>query len=102
MNLKIIVSKRQVVAVIGKMIAPKSNMEKLLIMAFFSGNGSPRWKQRAFYDFCRDIFAVSGGMPVYRLAIYEKMAFRVELGKALLKGDPMILEQYFNQIRILN
>ncbi|MBN2747333.1 MAG: hypothetical protein JXR34_11460 [Bacteroidales bacterium] len=68
----------------------------------FSVNGSPRWKQRAFYDFCRDIFAVSSRVPVYRIAIYDKMALGVELGKALLKGDSMIFEHYLNEIRILN
>lgn len=38
-----------------------------------SGKGSPRWKQRAFYDFCRDVHALVHELPVYRLSIYDEI-----------------------------
>ncbi len=52
----------------------------------FSGNGSPRWKQRAFYDFCRDLYSTAFGIPVYRFSIYDEIVFRggkIALGTAL-------------------
>jgi hypothetical protein len=39
----------------------------------FSGAGSPRWKQRAFYDFCRDIYGMANQIKVYRLSIYDEV-----------------------------
>ncbi|MBE0637038.1 MAG: hypothetical protein IH598_00790 [Bacteroidales bacterium] len=38
-----------------------------------TGKGSPRWKQRAFYDFCRDIYGMATQIPVYRLSIYDEV-----------------------------
>ena len=63
----------------------------------FSGNGSPRWKQRAYYDFCRDIFSVEYEIPVYRFSIYDDISFngkKCEFGKTLLKGDKNTVEVY--------
>lgn len=33
--------------------------------------GSSRWKQRAFYDFLRDVTGLIKGIPVIRLSIYQ-------------------------------
>lgn len=55
----------------------------------FSGNGSSRWKQRAFYDFCRDLYAKEFGFRLVRLSIYDEISTssgKVELGIALEKG----------------
>ncbi|MBI9037707.1 MAG: hypothetical protein JEY97_06195 [Bacteroidales bacterium] len=52
----------------------------------FSGNGSPRWKQRAFYDFCRDFYSIVCDIPVYRFSIYDEIVengHAIEFGKAL-------------------
>jgi len=52
----------------------------------FSGNGSPRWKQRTFYDFCRDLYSIVFEIPVYRLSIYDEIDFRggkITLGTTL-------------------
>ena len=52
----------------------------------FSGNGSPRWKQRAFYDFCKDLAGIVAGIPIFRLSIYDVIVTQdgaSELGKAL-------------------
>lgn len=52
----------------------------------FSGNGSPRWKQRAFYDFCKDFYSVVTQIPVYRFSIYDNIETSnglIPLGDAL-------------------
>ncbi len=36
-----------------------------------TGNGSPRWKQRAFYDFLKDLTPKTGGPVVIRVSIYD-------------------------------
>lgn len=36
-------------------------------------SGSPRWRQRAFYDYLRDMFAMGYRIPVMRLSIYDKI-----------------------------
>jgi hypothetical protein len=36
-----------------------------------SGNGAPRWKQRAFYDFVKDISPLIIGVSVARISIWD-------------------------------
>ncbi len=51
-----------------------------------TGNGSPRWKQRAFYDFCKDLAGINAEIPIFRLSIYDEVettGVKIELGKAL-------------------
>jgi len=36
-----------------------------------SGNGSPRWKQRAFYDFVKDLSPLLIDVPVVRVAVWD-------------------------------
>lgn len=38
-----------------------------------SGSGSPRWKQRAFYDFIKDLSPILGGVDVARIAIWDRL-----------------------------
>lgn len=38
-----------------------------------SGNGSPRWKQRAFYDYLKDVGCLLIGQKLVRLSIYDKI-----------------------------
>lgn len=35
------------------------------------GNGSPRWKQRAFYDFVKDLSPLLINVPVVRIAVWD-------------------------------
>lgn len=50
--------------------------------------GSPRWKQRAFYDAVKDAVAAWSEQPVARLSVYDDVA-GVPLGKALAhRGAP--------------
>ena len=46
----------------------KSNAEKNL-----TENGSSRWKQRAYYDFVKDISSLIIKIPIIRISIYEKI-----------------------------
>jgi len=48
-----------------------------------SRNGSPRWKQRAFYDYLRDVFAMISGIPVIRISVYDK----IKIGHQLKSVD---------------
>src|SRR5690242_6391587 len=51
------------------------------------GAGAPRWKQRALYDAIRDIAAVSSGVRLARLAVYDVVG-GVSLAE-VLDGKPV-------------
>lgn len=38
------------------------------------GNGAPRWKQRAFYDFVKDLSPLLLGVKVVRVAVWDELA----------------------------
>lgn len=38
-----------------------------------NGIGSPRWKQRAFYDFVKDLTSLLYNFPLVRISIYDKV-----------------------------
>lgn len=38
-----------------------------------NGNGSPRWRQRAYYDYLRDVFATVYQVRLIRISIYDKL-----------------------------
>jgi hypothetical protein len=38
------------------------------------GNGAPRWKQRAFYDFVKDLSPLLINVKVVRVAIWDRIA----------------------------
>lgn len=49
-------------------------------------NGSSRWKQRAFYDFIKDVSYLTTNIPVVRLSIYQNILIgdrSYSLGEAL-------------------
>lgn len=50
------------------------------------GNGSPRWRQRAFYDYLRDVFAMIYRIPLIRVSIYDKI-----IANGLIKSVGTIL-----------
>ncbi len=35
------------------------------------GCGSSRWKQRAFYDFVKDVYSIAVNIPIIRISIYD-------------------------------
>ncbi len=50
------------------------------------GLGSARWRQRAFFDFLKDLAPLALGLPMMRLAIWDRVAFgsvSMTLGPAL-------------------
>jgi len=49
-----------------------------------AGNGSPRWKQRAFYDFFKDMSYLVTNIPIVRLSIYDVIDYR---GRKYALGD---------------
>lgn len=54
-----------------------------------TGGGSPRWKQRAFYDFLKDLAPVTDGIPVSRLSIWDTVSVgdeRIQVGRLLKRG----------------
>jgi hypothetical protein len=48
-----------------KQFGPASPLKDL------NGNGSPRWKQRAFYDFVKDLSPLLIGVKVVRVALWD-------------------------------
>ena len=65
----------------------------------FSVNGSPRWKQRAFYDFCRDFYSYVFEIPVYRFSIYDEInvnGHKIEFGKALEQNRKDVIIEFIN------
>lgn len=57
----------------------------------FSGNGSPRWKQRAFYDYVKDLTPLLYGLPLSRVSIWDPLIIsgkEIELGEALYMNIP--------------
>jgi hypothetical protein len=67
----------------------------------FSGVGSPRWKQRAFYDFCRDIYGMANQIQVYRLSIYDEVktnSGKVTLANALDRNMQQEVKAFLNNV----
>ena len=61
-----------------------------------SGNGSSRWRQRAFYDYLRDAYSVVTGLPVYRISIYEKFG-DTTIGQILESKDVEKTKEYLRK-----
>jgi hypothetical protein len=56
-----------------------------------TGRGSPRWRQRAFYDFIKDLAPLCGDIQVARVAIWELIEVdgeRKQLGDVLKHSGP--------------
>lgn len=65
----------------------------------FDGDGSPRWKQRAFYDFLKDAAPICFGVPMSRLSIWESIQLGLEtalladaLDACAVKNDDELVE----------
>jgi hypothetical protein len=60
------------------------------------GNGSPRWRQRAFYDYLRDVFAILYRVPLIRISIYDNISLNgttKQVGIILLNGSAAELNE---------
>lgn len=63
----------------------------------FTGNGGPRWKQRALYDAVRDAVALhTEGLGLIRVSIYDKID-GVPLGR-LLKPGKLVAPQQLEKL----
>jgi hypothetical protein len=63
-----------------------------------SGNGSSRWRQRAYYDFMKDISSSIKGIPIYRISIYDKFHDKT-IGSILSGNDDKSINDYLDKIR---
>jgi|GEM_PF-797021 hypothetical protein len=67
---------------------PSANMQfgMASMPRVFDGNGSSRWKQRAFYDFLKDVASLVEGKPLIRISVYDTVCVNGEwksIGKLL-------------------
>lgn len=59
----------------------------------FSGNGPSRWKQRAFYDYLKDVYSLITGTPVIRISIYDQFGNK-SIKQILDEQDSMKLKRF--------
>ncbi len=63
-----------------------------------SGNGSSRWRQRAYYDFLKDITSIIRNIPIFRISIYDK--FRDKSIESILNSnDYKTINDFFNEFK---
>ena len=68
-----------------------------------SGAGAPRWKQRAFYDFLKDLAPLALDLPVARLSIWERLPgdqMRRRIQECLRRPSPETATQIVAFIRL--
>ena len=67
-----------------------------------SGNGSPRWKQRAFYDFVKDLTPSVLGIQLTRVSIWDSLKIgdrTVTVSTALYQHDPEVAGAFLDLIK---
>ncbi len=67
----------------------------------FTGVGSPRWKQRAFYDFVKDLTPLMYDFPLVRISIYDKVPVnndQRQVKEILEYGGPFGTEELYKLI----
>ena len=73
-----------------------NSSEKLFVKSddngCLDGAGSSRWRQRAFYDFLRDVTGLIKEIPVFRLSIYQTFKGRKVYDIIESKDKAMILD----------
>ncbi len=62
------------------------------------GNGPSRWKQRAFYDFAKDVYSMVTGVPVIRISIYDTYQSQ-SINSLILQEKEEELKQYIKMRR---
>lgn len=63
----------------------------------FKGNGPSRWKQRAFYDFIKDVYSIITGIPVIRISIYDQVKYST-IKQLLDNEDSIRIKEYLRYI----
>ena len=64
-----------------------------------NGNGSSRWKQRAFYDFLKDVYVIENNIKMRRISIWETIDGKTvkEILEKELKNYYSSLIDYINK-----
>lgn len=57
-----------------------------------NGSGSSRWRQRAFYDFLKDLTGIITNIPVIRMSIYQTFKGKNIKDIILSKNEALILQ----------
>ncbi len=72
---------------------------KSTVVNDFSGNGPARWKQRAFYDFLKDVYSFLQDKSVFRISTYES-AGKSSINSILKRGKntDLLIEHIKNRI----
>jgi hypothetical protein len=60
-----------------------------------SGSGAPRWKQRAFYDFIKDLAPLTLQLSLSRLAVWD----RIEVGDVTRTVDQVLMQYAAGALR---
>ncbi len=66
-----------------------------------SGCGAPRWKQRAFYDFVKDLTPIVLGVPLARISVWDNINADgriISVDAALQASDPIISQSLMRLI----
>jgi hypothetical protein len=67
-----------------------------------SDNGSSRWRQRAYYDFIKDVTSSIKRIPILRISIYDKFRGRT-IGDILSSNDDnKIINDFLDDITKLH
>lgn len=80
----------------------KSNSSDKLFLkssdyGILEGNGSSRWRQRAFNDFLKDINSVIRNKPIIRVSIYDEYNGET-IGSILNRGDRKKTTDFVNSV----
>ena len=62
-------------------------------------NGSSRWRQRAFYDFIKDLNSVIRKVPILRISIYDTYNGNT-VNEMLIKKDVRNLRAFLKDLKI--
>jgi len=79
----------------------KNSIEKMFIKSGLEGdlvgNGSSRWRQRAYYDFLKDIISSIRNIPIIRISIYDKFQGKT-FDQLLTNNENKVLDEFLNSI----
>lgn len=66
-----------------------------------AGVGASRWRQRAFYDFVKDVYSIVANVPIIRVSIYD--IYKTNTIHALIQQEQEneILEYVESRVKIL-
>lgn len=66
-----------------------------------AGVGASRWRQRAFYDFVKDVYSIVANVPIIRVSIYDIYKTNTILALIQQEQENEILEYVESRVKIL-